>query len=85
MSLKLQNGQAEGLNSGERVLHVLHNDDGEDRTDKQPMDVSMLEYILTLTSELKCLARQAGHDRLGLMLLLAEEEARQKLGTRRTR
>lgn len=41
-----------------------------------------LEYLSELTVELKTLAEQAGFRRLSLILLLAEQEARQQLAER---
>ena len=38
-----------------------------------------LEYLIELSSEMKQLANVAGFKRLGLVLMLAEQEARQQL------
>jgi hypothetical protein len=84
MSFKLCGNQAELTEEGISVAPAAAAT-GSHRADResQPVAADMLDYILTLTTELKAMAVQAGHGRLGLILTLAEEEARQKLESRR--
>ncbi len=48
-------------------------------TDELPSQAETLDYLMTLTIQLKKMAQGAGFRRLGLILLLAEQEARQQM------
>ena len=94
MSLRLHSG-IDGTEAGARVGKGRADNPDEVKAGKEPAEkvaadepashAETLEYIMTLTVQIKKMAQRAGFQRLGLILMLAEQEARQQMVSQSSR
>ena len=53
----------------------------DDPAEEKPSQAETLDYVMALTIQIKNMAQRAGFRRLGLILMLAEQEARQQIAS----